>query len=440
MASNWGLTGRTWSSGDFNGDGTVDSADSAILSSHWLDNIENGDGQLIVNNVAPTLTVTGSASVDEGSVYTLNLEASDPGDDTITQWIIAWGDGTADETFTKQPDDSWTSDGNGTLTAVTGEDNQWTVTHTYADDGDYVVQAWAVDEDNDAASAYAAFNAGELDTRFASGNGYILENFSSLGNSTHAYVSDMVVQPDGKIVVVGYANGDILLARYNADGTLDDDFGTNGLVKQNLGGTDYCCGVGLQTVGGNAGKIVVAGRSDDEVALARFTADGQLDDDATTGFGTSNSGIIIYSDFGLGKDYANEMALLSNDDIIIAGKSETGVGTGLYGTLVARFSCDGDLDTSFNNNAGCLVFPSTQTNDHATAVEVLWQRATVDETVLVAAGSYNWNHGLYFFDAAGDTLTDFGTNGVIESAVGNGSGPGFRHDDRPRRYRKRNGR
>ena len=355
----------------------------------------------------------------------MTLEASDPGDDTVTQWTIDWGDGSADETFTKQPDDSWLSDGSGTLTAVTGEDNQWTVTHTYADDGDYTVKAWAVDEDNDAASAYAAFNAGELDTHFASGNGYVLENFSSLGNSSDAHATDMVVQPDGKIIVAGHADGDILLVRYNADGTLDTNFGTNGLVKQNLGGTDYCSGVSLQTVGGNAGKIVVAGRSNDEVALARFTADGQLDNDATTGFGTGNSGIIIYSDFCLGKDYANEMTLLSNDDIIIVGKSETGVGTGLYGTLVARFSCDGDLDTSFNSNTGYLIFPSTQHDDHATAVEVLWQRTTVDETVLVAAGSYDEDHGLFFFDAAGNALTGFGTNGVIQESVGSGSNQAF---------------
>ncbi len=45
-----------------------------------------------VNNVAPTLAISGAASVNEGSTYTLNLSSSDPGADTISQWTINWGD------------------------------------------------------------------------------------------------------------------------------------------------------------------------------------------------------------------------------------------------------------------------------------------------------------------------------------------------------------
>ena len=47
-----------------------------------------------VNNVAPTLAISGATSVNEGSLYTLNLSSTDPGADTISQWTINWGDGT----------------------------------------------------------------------------------------------------------------------------------------------------------------------------------------------------------------------------------------------------------------------------------------------------------------------------------------------------------
>ncbi|MEX2316804.1 MAG: hypothetical protein WD669_06610, partial [Pirellulales bacterium] len=47
-----------------------------------------------VDNVAPTLTISGAASLDEAAVYTLNLSSSDPGTDTITSWTINWGDAT----------------------------------------------------------------------------------------------------------------------------------------------------------------------------------------------------------------------------------------------------------------------------------------------------------------------------------------------------------
>ena len=45
-----------------------------------------------VINVAPTLTISGDASVDADAIYTLGLSASDPGDDTIASWQINWGD------------------------------------------------------------------------------------------------------------------------------------------------------------------------------------------------------------------------------------------------------------------------------------------------------------------------------------------------------------
>jgi hypothetical protein len=56
-----------------------------------------------VNNVAPTLTISGDPDVDEGSIYTLYLTSDDPGDDTIYEWIIDWGDGTV-ITYPGDPD------------------------------------------------------------------------------------------------------------------------------------------------------------------------------------------------------------------------------------------------------------------------------------------------------------------------------------------------
>lgn len=52
--------------------------------------------QLNVNNVAPTITISGAADVDEGADYTLNLSAIDPGRDTVSAWTIHWGDGAVD--------------------------------------------------------------------------------------------------------------------------------------------------------------------------------------------------------------------------------------------------------------------------------------------------------------------------------------------------------
>jgi Ca2+-binding RTX toxin-like protein/6-phosphogluconolactonase (cycloisomerase 2 family) len=48
-----------------------------------------------VEDVPPDTAVTGAQSVGEGAFYTLSIDpATDPGDDTVTQYIIDWGDGT----------------------------------------------------------------------------------------------------------------------------------------------------------------------------------------------------------------------------------------------------------------------------------------------------------------------------------------------------------
>ena len=50
-----------------------------------------------VNNVEPTLTISGAASVNEGSSYSLTLGAiADPGTDTVTDIRVNWGDGNSD--------------------------------------------------------------------------------------------------------------------------------------------------------------------------------------------------------------------------------------------------------------------------------------------------------------------------------------------------------
>ena len=80
---------------------------------------------MTVHNVAPTLTISGAADVNEGALYTLNLSSTDPGTDTITSWTINWGDG---------------------IEVVTG--NPSSVTHTYADGANsYTISATATDED-----------------------------------------------------------------------------------------------------------------------------------------------------------------------------------------------------------------------------------------------------------------------------------------------------
>ena len=50
-----------------------------------------------IDNVSPTISLSGNATVNEGEEYTLNLGVvTDPGQDTITNYKINWGDGVID--------------------------------------------------------------------------------------------------------------------------------------------------------------------------------------------------------------------------------------------------------------------------------------------------------------------------------------------------------
>ncbi|MEK6259848.1 MAG: Ig-like domain-containing protein [Planctomycetota bacterium] len=87
-----------------------------------------------VNNVVPTISLSGNATVHEGSPYTLNLGVvTDPGTDTITSYKINWGDGVIDN-FTGNPANTTAThtfaDGPGTQTnnvTVTDEDGNFLV-------------------------------------------------------------------------------------------------------------------------------------------------------------------------------------------------------------------------------------------------------------------------------------------------------------------------
>src|SRR5205823_114533 len=58
----------------------------------------NPDSQSVtIHNVAPSIAISGTASVNEGSPYSLTLGAvTDPGTDTVSSYTVHWGDGQSD--------------------------------------------------------------------------------------------------------------------------------------------------------------------------------------------------------------------------------------------------------------------------------------------------------------------------------------------------------
>jgi uncharacterized delta-60 repeat protein len=148
---------------------------------------------------------------------------------------------------------------------------------------------------------------GSLDADF-SGDGIVT---TDAGGFEEGYC--MVLQADGKILVAGESNDDFALVRYHTDGSLDTDFSTDGMLVTDFGEDDDPRCMALQT----DGKILVVGSSigddDSDIVLARYNSDGTLD----TGFGDHGK---IITDLG-GYDSANGVVVQPDGRVIVAGST-----------------------------------------------------------------------------------------------------------------------
>ena len=144
-------------------------------------------------------------------------------------------------------------------------------------------------------------------------------NTSSTGDTGNGDGGRAVaVQSDGKIVVAGTFSSsssvhNFGVARYNADGSLDTAFDTDGRVSTAIGSDteDFGYAVAIQS----DGKIVVAGTSGDDFAVVRYTTAGALDTD----FSTDGK---VTTDIGSStEDFAYAVAIQSDGKIVVAGTS-----------------------------------------------------------------------------------------------------------------------
>ncbi len=253
--------------------------------------------------------------------------------------------------------------------------------------------------------ALARFSAdGKIDTSFGT-NGMTTMVVGSGGSSSS---NDMLVLADNKILLAGYgANGnsgeDLALARYSADGVLDSSFGTAGITLHDVGG--FADRINAMALDSN-GNVVVAGYALDadgrNFLIARFTADGVLD----TSFGT---GGVVLPNFG-GNSVAYDVILDSAGRILVAGTN------GNDRSVVFRLDSSGALDTSFGDAGSATVDTKPGENDSVrTVIEQL------DGTILAVGMTIDGNDvvaSLFRLDEQGVLDTSFGTGGVVLAPIG----------------------
>lgn len=255
--------------------------------------------------------------------------------------------------------------------------------------------------------AYAS--PGDLDTTFDS-DGIVSTSLS--GNP--AVFSNIIAQPDEKIIAVGYkdqntdwsAPYDVLMVRYLEDGSPDTTFGTDGIYTASINGTDgRFYAAALQP----DGKIIAVGYSvnggQKAFLVTRFNSDGSLD----TTFGSSG---ITTSSFGAGGDVAYDVAIQEDGKIVVAGSVEATSGSYLYDFVIARYTDAGVLDTTFNSTGYAIVSLKSDARDYAKNV------AIQSDGKIIATGPVETGNFTNSFNVATIRLT---SAGMLDTSF-NGSG------------------
>jgi uncharacterized delta-60 repeat protein len=230
------------------------------------------------------------------------------------------------------------------------------VTNTFGIDVETIVVGLAVQPDGKIVASATGLPDGDVVARFNT-DGSVDTSFGNSGfaNLSLANTGPLVIQPDGKILVLGTQ-----LARLDGDGQLDSSFGNGGralLLQQGQTLALQADGKILVASVGFGGPPGVVGTEENfpgvAGVLARYNANGSVD----KGFGIGGETAVVTSPYALA---------IQSDGKILAGGTVVG---GLSSTFpnpsafgVARYNSDGTLDTTFGAHGG-VITPFPNMND-----------------------------------------------------------------------------
>lgn len=238
---------------------------------------------------------------------------------------------------------------------------------------------------------------GTLDSTFGSG-GKVTTDF----NNKADFISDIKIQPDGKILAAGYATNlsnyeDFAITRYNSDGTLDISFGSMGKTITNFSaiGDARISEIAIQP----DGKIIAGGPSyntatNTDFTIVRYTVNGLLDS-------TFGSGGKVFTDFSLGSDNCWSIKLQSDGKIIAGGAAS--ISSNQYRCLI-RYNSDGSLDATFG--VGGKMISSNIGQIYSIAIQP-------DGKIITMGSGTSIFVPLNRYDSNGAVDSTFGTYGIV---------------------------
>jgi len=177
---------------------------------------------------------------------------------------------------------------------------------------------------------------GTLDPSFGT-NGYVVTTFGGTFPALDDIANDVVIQSDGRILVVGGANPEVSVENFGAirfddDGTRDPTYGVDGGAMASFGVGATANGVALDSLG----RAVLVGETGmGNAGITRLLTNGSVD----TSFGDGGTYVLPAS----GSTVQGVFVSPFDARIVAVGWSH------MAGMEVARFEPDGVPDTSFGN-------------------------------------------------------------------------------------------
>ena len=282
-----------------------------------LDTSFNGGGKLVVASVFVAEQASSVKIQPDGKIVVAGYAYNGVRNEFLI--IRLNTDGTPDTTF----------DGDGrAATIAPGTDNKVYDVAIQAD-GKIVAAGTA----NSSVSGLRYNSDGSPDTTF-DGDGIAVIPTTTFSG----VITSIAVQQDGRIVIVGAANGDFALLRFNPDGLLDTSLDGDGIVTTPILSLDWASSIALQP----DGKIVAAGIADFDIAAVRYNTDGSLD----TSFDGDGKVTTSFADAGI--DWARSVAVRPDGGIVLAGSSD--IDSWHMDFAVAVYNADGSPDTSFDGD------------------------------------------------------------------------------------------
>jgi uncharacterized delta-60 repeat protein len=255
----------------------------------------------------------------------------------------------------------------------------------------------------------ARFNSnGALDPSFA-GVGYAVTAFVDAGQTAVDQCNALAVQADGMVVAAGVTTSGhphVALARYTTSGALDTNFGTGGQVDINAAATasgdSEARAVQLQP----DGKILIGGYAfgpgNSELLVMRLNSNGSLD----SGFGT---GGITRTPVGTSEDIANALVRQPDGRIVLAGSEIAADGRRDF--ALARYTTAGVLDPTFGTG-GLVTTPVGPSDDIAFALTLMpWGRLVAGGSARINTSTAETDLAVVAYNADGSLDRYFGVGG-----------------------------